>query len=106
MDQTYSPFADWLSKFHTWPEPIQALWLIAVPATLIGITWLLMRGLRETIAATRHPQGRLLYGVYQDPQGHLILYRHGREPEVIARGGMPEPARDGAMTRGVSRREG
>lgn len=38
MDQPYSAWADWLSKFHTWPESIQALWLIAVPVTLIGVT--------------------------------------------------------------------
>ena len=45
MDQPYSLWADWLSKFQSSSEPIQALWLVATPATLVGITWLAMRGL-------------------------------------------------------------
>jgi len=53
MDQSYSAWADWLSKFHTWPESIQALWLIAVPATLLGMTWLTMRGLIEIVRVVR-----------------------------------------------------
>ncbi|MBM6596341.1 hypothetical protein ILT42_20245, partial [Microvirga sp. BT291] len=52
MDQPYSAWADWLSKFHTWPEMIQALWLIAVPATVLGVTSIVMRGLREIVRAS------------------------------------------------------
>jgi hypothetical protein len=37
MEQPYSAFADWLSKFHTWPESIQALWLLSVPLTVLGL---------------------------------------------------------------------
>ena len=36
MEQPYSVLADWLSRFHTWPEFIQALWLVAVPVTVLG----------------------------------------------------------------------
>src|SRR5690349_20298494 len=49
MDQPYSLWADWLSKFHTWPEFIQALWLVAGPVTLLGLAWLVMRGLRDLV---------------------------------------------------------
>jgi hypothetical protein len=86
MDQPYSAWADWLSKFHTWPEFIQALWLVSVPLTLIGVTWLVMRGLRDLIGlkrAKRHWRGHLIYGVYQDPQGRWMVYWHGRQPEAV-----------------------
>src|SRR4051812_21119915 len=45
----YSLAADWLSKFHTWPEPIQALWLVAGSATLLGGCWLGFRAVREIV---------------------------------------------------------
>ncbi|HZH50865.1 MAG TPA: hypothetical protein VEZ16_03185 [Microvirga sp.] len=83
MEPSYNVFADWLSKFHTWPESIQALWLVAMPATALGITWLLMRGLRDTVAAWRNGwrgemQGRLVYGVIEDAEGRLLLWRDGK----------------------------
>jgi hypothetical protein len=83
MDQPYSVIADWLSKFHTWPESIQALWLIAVPVTVLGVTWIVMRGLRETVAAWRgRGEGRLVYGVIEDAQGQVLFY-HDREARVV-----------------------
>ncbi len=48
---TYNAFADMLAKFHTSPAIIQALWLVAVPATLVGVTWCLTGVLREAIRA-------------------------------------------------------
>jgi hypothetical protein len=39
MDPSYSAFADWLSKVHTAPPLIQALWILAGPATLVGIAF-------------------------------------------------------------------
>jgi hypothetical protein len=82
----YSPFADWLSKFHTASEPIQALWIVALTATVLGVTWLVMRGLRE-IAARRPRQpvdgGPLIYGVFQDLQGRWMVYSHGRSAEEV-----------------------
>jgi hypothetical protein len=30
IERPNSVVADWLTKFHTWPEFIRALWLIAV----------------------------------------------------------------------------
>lgn len=97
MDQPYSAWADWLSKFHTWPAFIQALWLIAVPMTLLGVTWLVMRALRDLIPMlSRRERGLLVYGVYQDGRGRWMIYRHGRQlrevdwtnppPELIGQG--------------------
>jgi hypothetical protein len=81
------------------------LWLIAVPATLLGITWLVMRGLREMIGATRRTQGKLIYGVYQDGRGRWMVYRHGREPEVIDWRNPPELIGSGQEVRGVLEKE-
>lgn len=63
MEQPYSVLADWLSKFHTWPEFIQALWLVAVPVTVLGVTWIVMRGLRDIAAVLRRRGEATLYGV-------------------------------------------
>jgi hypothetical protein len=84
MDQPYR--ADWLSKFHTWPEPIQALWLVAVPATLLGLAWLVLRFARDLVSLWRgHPEWppRLIYGVYRDRRGRWMIYRHGQDPQEI-----------------------
>jgi hypothetical protein len=83
MDQPYNVVADWLSKFHPWPETIQALWLVAVPATLLGVTWIVMRGLRDTVAAWRgRGEGRLVHGVVEDARGQQLLYRDGEARAV------------------------
>ncbi len=83
MDQPYSVIADWLSKFHTWPESIQALWLIALPVTVLGVTWIVMRGLRETVAAWRRGgEGRLVVGAVEDAQGRLLVY-WDREARIL-----------------------
>ncbi|WP_114945388.1 hypothetical protein [Microvirga calopogonii] len=107
MEQPYSAWADWLSKFHTWPELIQALWLVSVPLTFIGATWLLMRGLRDLIPALsrRRWRGHLIYGVYQDPQGRWMVYWHGRQPqEVDWTNPPPELIGRGQVVQGVFRR--
>ena len=79
-------WADWLSKFHTWPEFIQALWLVAGPATLLGMTWLLLRGATELVSALPSfrgmRRGRLVCGVYENPEGRLLLYRDGAVTEA------------------------
>ncbi len=53
MDQPYSAWADWLNKFHTSSEWIQALWLVAGTVTVLGVTWLVMRGVCEMIWLSR-----------------------------------------------------
>jgi hypothetical protein len=93
MDQPYSVIADWLSKFHTWPESIQALWLIAVPVTVLGVTWIVMRGLRDTVAAWRgRGEGQLEHGVVEDAQGRVIVWRDGEaraDKDLILRSNLP-----------------
>jgi hypothetical protein len=105
---SYSPWADWLSKFHTWPELIQALWLVAVPVTVLGVTWLVMRGLRDTVAAWRtdsrgDAQGRLVYGVIEDADGRLLLWRDGEVRAVETHHTLVPPA---PSSPGLSRRSG
>ena len=53
MDQPYSFLADCLSKFHTASEPIQALWILAPVAMILGVTWLVARAAVE-IATIRY----------------------------------------------------
>jgi hypothetical protein len=109
MDQPYSPFADWLSKFHAWPEPVQALWLVAVPLTLLGITWLVMRGIGDLVRLSRRGhgewRGHLVYGVYQDGEGRWMVYWHGRKPEAVDwENPPPELVGRGQVVQGVFRR--
>ena len=89
MQQPYSVLADWLSKFHTWPESIQALWLVAMQVTVLGVTWIVMRGLRDTVAAWRGRGEGALYGVSREWHGPALTYQGGR-PRV-AEGGAPLP---------------
>jgi len=107
MDQPYSLWADWLSKFHTWPELIQALWLVAIPATVLGMTWLVLRGLRDLIPTLSrgHWHGHLIYGVYQDDEGRWMVYWHGRKPEPVDwENPPPELVGRGTAVQGVFRR--
>jgi hypothetical protein len=78
MDQPYSIVADWLSKFHTWPESIQALWLIAVPVTVLGVTWIVMRGLREVVAAWLGRGEAMLHRAPHAWDGPLLSFAGGR----------------------------
>jgi hypothetical protein len=80
MDQAYSPFADWLSKFHTSSEPIQALWIVALSATVLGVTWIVMRGVREIVGRrARRPgeSGHQLFDLEQDGRWLVYQGRHG-----------------------------
>ncbi|RDI58057.1 hypothetical protein DES45_106371 [Microvirga subterranea] len=91
--QAYSAFADLLNKFHTSSEAIQALWLLLVPATILGIAWLVLRTLRD-IAALRTPppeapKSLLVYGVAQDEDGRWLVIRHGAEPIPLDRSNPP-----------------
>ncbi len=105
--QAYSFLADALSKFHTAPEFIQALWLVSVPMTLLGTTWLMMRGLTTLVPqlTRRHWRGHLVYGVYQDARGRWMVYRHDRKPEEIDWSNPPpELIGRGHVIQGVFRR--
>jgi hypothetical protein len=82
--QTYSAFADLLSKFHTSSEWIQALWLIMVPAAVFSLAMSAVSLVRAILAALpmrrREPSGELIYSIYRDRQGGLLVYRHDRIP--------------------------
>ena len=98
MEQPYSAWADWLDKFHTSSELIQALWLLVVPLTLLGATWLVLRGIRDILRLSHQHRGDLAGGVYRNGRGRTVIDWTGgprREiawenpsPELIAR----EPA--------------
>ncbi|WP_246215912.1 hypothetical protein [Microvirga makkahensis] len=80
-------------QVHTWPETIQALWFVAVPATVLGVTWILMRGLRDILHAVRRDEVRRIGGVDRHAQGRILIDRRERTrdierqtpPELIAR---------------------
>jgi hypothetical protein len=48
---TYSVFADLLAKFQSSPEWIQALWLVAVPTMVVGVSRCVADVLKALIAA-------------------------------------------------------
>ena len=83
-----------------------ALWLVAIPATVLGMTWLVMRGLRDLIPTlSRHWRGHLIYGVYQDDEGRWMVYWHGRKPEPVDwENPPPERVGRGTVVQGVFRR--
>lgn len=95
MDQPYSFWADLLSKFQSSPEWIKALWLIAPMLTVLGLAYLAAQLLREVLClqSTESPQpdnghgtpeGQLLYGIYKNARGDMILYRHGNVESLTA----------------------
>ncbi|PVE26086.1 hypothetical protein DC522_02340 [Microvirga sp. KLBC 81] len=90
MDQPYSFGADLLSKFHTAPEWIQALWLIAPMLTVLGIAYLAAQVSREALRLHKVEsqlgalEGRLLYGIYKNAHGELMLYVHGKTESLSA----------------------
>lgn len=51
--EPYSAWADWLNKFHTASEGIQALWIVAGAVTVIGVMWVVMRGVVEVVRVWR-----------------------------------------------------
>ncbi|MBA1157926.1 hypothetical protein [Microvirga mediterraneensis] len=77
---TYSVLADALSKFHTAPEWIQALWLVMVPVTLVGLGFYLLQAVKEvagTVVRRGERQGEPLYAIYRTEDGRLMKYARG-----------------------------
>ena len=95
--QPYSPFADWLSKFHTASEPIQALWIVGIVVVALGIVWALTLPLRVWLVGSR-TRGELVYGVYRDRQGRWLVYADG-EVRALEEGGMAHRASWPGLTR-------
>jgi hypothetical protein len=92
MDPSYSVAADMLAKFHTSSEWIKTLWLVAVPATVVGVSWCVSQVLREAIRALACP--RPAAPPVPEPAGFAGLagvpQLAGREGEVWLR--LPAPA--------------
>jgi hypothetical protein len=100
MEPSYSVLADALSKFHTAPEWIQALWLVMVPVTIVGATACIMRAAREIAAViARHRaagglwQGQPVYAIYRAPDGRWMLYARGAARELRGEDAVPDEAR-------------
>ncbi len=84
MDQPYNAFADWLSKFHTASEPIQALWIVALAAVAIAFIWSITVPFRLRLARRdgERPHlahGELVCGLYRNDEGRLMFYADGEE---------------------------
>ncbi|MCB5173718.1 hypothetical protein [Microvirga lenta] len=86
MDQPYSAFADLLNKFHTSSDAIQALWLLAVPLTVLGTAYCVMRAIREIALAVIDRrgawQGEPVYAIYRAPDGRWMLLSRGAVREL------------------------
>lgn len=78
----YSFAADLLSKFHTSPDWIQALWLIAVPALIFGLAFLLKEMVVALARRCRPDHGDLLYSIHRNPAGGFRLVRHGQDDDA------------------------
>ena len=101
MEPPYSAWADMLAKFHTSPEWIQALWLTVGPVTVLGVTWLVMRAVREIAVLLAQPprqeawQGHPVCAIHRTADGRWMLSAHGAVWELKAgeQGGLPLPVR-------------
>jgi hypothetical protein len=94
--QAYSVVADALSKFHTAPEGIQALWLVTGAVTVLGVAYCGLQAVKAVaglFARSDERRGVPLYAVYEDADGRLMLYAHGAVRELRGENGeaMPLP---------------
>jgi len=60
MEQPYSVLADALSKYQSSPDWVQALWLVAVPVTVVGSVACVARAV-TTIAMAMLVRRRVLH---------------------------------------------
>ena len=72
----YSLWADMLNKFHTSPEWIQVLWLLAVPLLLFGLFWCVKEVLVAFARQRQEAKGELLYSIYRNNDNELLVYHH------------------------------
>ncbi len=104
MEPPYSVWADMLAKFHTAPEWIQALWLVSGPATMLGMTWLVMRAVREiALLLAQRPRAEAWLGhpvcaIHRTADGRWMLSARGvvrelESEEAEEQGGAPLPVR-------------
>jgi hypothetical protein len=104
MEPPYSAWADWLSKFHTSPEWIQALWLTVGPVTVLGMTGLVLRAVKEiaVLLAQRQReeawQGHPVCAIHRTTDGRWMLsapvaVQELKSEEAGEQGGLPLPVR-------------
>ncbi len=79
----YSVWADLLNKFHTSPEWIQLLWLLAVPLLLFGLSWCVKEVLVAFAEKRESTKGELLYSIYRNSDNELLVYRHAEMLEQV-----------------------
>ncbi|MBM6593036.1 hypothetical protein [Microvirga pudoricolor] len=87
MEPSYSVWADALAKFQNASDPIQALCILALAATIFGMVWCVTRLIRDITVAILHRSARCHgpapYDATRDPEGRWRL--HGRAmPPVIS----------------------
>jgi hypothetical protein len=87
MNEPYSFWADLLSKFHTAPEAIQALWVIAVTAFAIAALHAITTIIIAVLKRKSDPEIELVYGICRDRTGRLMVY-----PEPKKEGSSPMPS--------------
>ena len=85
MEPFYSVVADALSKFHTAPEGIQALWLVMGAVIVVGTAFCLLQAVKEVVALFARPgerRGVPLYAIYEEADGRLMLHAGGTVREL------------------------
>ena len=82
----YSLWADMLNKFHTSPEWIQVLWLLAVPLFLFGLCWCVKEVLVAFARKRENAKGELLYSIYRNSDNELLVFRHAEMLEQVQTG--------------------
>ena len=83
--EPYSLAADLLNKFHDAQDWVQALWVVAVPVSLIALAWM-VKGVVTAFAPKRentHPTGELIYSIYHNNSNELLVYMHGNMTKIV-----------------------
>jgi hypothetical protein len=104
---TYSIVADLLAKFHTSSEWIQALWLVALPAALVGMTWCVADVLKALITALtprRAGDGVVDMPASGEVDAQWLAYRNG-ELWLMRLPAPPLPSRSAAGEPGTHHRD-
>ncbi|KAB0265667.1 hypothetical protein [Microvirga brassicacearum] len=92
MEQPYSVWADWLSKFHTWPEGVQALWIVGLTVTALGLIAGTTRVLVAIAAIFQRRERAAGPGWRQQPGAMMLPPEHERAAPALTHA---EPERRG-----------
>ena len=82
MEPSYSVWADWLSKFHTWPEGVQALWVLGLTLTALAVIAGTTRVLVALVSVMRRPARPEAVGWRSGDAGMLFLERDPAAPAL------------------------